>query len=100
MSPAKKVPIIVQTVSDYFNVTPDIVRSKNPVDANALEAQFVAMYLIRYHTTYTHRHIYELFGYSYEKKGIQKIADRLQHEKKLQLTIDALENQLQTKYKE
>jgi len=90
----------VQTVSDHYSTTPDIVRSKMPADPKAIEARFVAMYLIRLHTTYTYRYIYELFGYSYNSKAIDGIVDRHRHEKSMQLTIDALENQLQTKYKE
>jgi chromosomal replication initiation ATPase DnaA len=100
MSPAKKVPLIVATVSEVYEVLPNVVCSKNPTDKNTMEARHVAMYIVRRHTTYTTRRISEIFGYSHNNAAIETIAAREQRENKLRLTIAAIEQKLQTKYKE
>lgn len=66
MSPAKKVPIIISVVCNEYRIAvKDLIKPNPTKQANPFfEPKFLAMYLVRTHTTYTMLQIGQMFGYT------------------------------------
>lgn len=99
MSPAKKVPIIVSTVIDFYELDNDLlIFRKKPFNKLAFEARYVAMLFMRRHTTYSIRWISEYFKHTNCSECINGVIFRERYEPAFKRKIAQIEEILNCKY--
>lgn len=92
MSPVQKVALIIALVNSEYgaDVKP---RATFPANDERNTARYMAMLLIRKHTSYTYAWIDKLFTFTNTRQMVMRLEDRLPLEYSLRVKLQSIETQ-------